>query len=68
MAHCRECSETPPITIRINIADRNFVFGRCSACGTNTWREDDKRVSLEAVLEFAREPNWPKPARDERAA
>jgi hypothetical protein len=55
MAACTGCAQTSAIAIRMRIAGRDLEFHGCPRCESNTWQEAGDVLSLDQVLDLARD-------------
>jgi hypothetical protein len=52
---CAACGNCETVSIRMRVGGEEITFRRCAKCEANAWEGEDGRLSLDRVLELARE-------------
>ena len=52
---CAVCGQSETVSIRMKVGGEEITFRRCARCEANAWEGEEGRLSLDRVLELARD-------------
>lgn len=53
--HCPSCQSDTYVEISMTLGEKEVAFRRCGRCETQKWENSEGDVSLQSVLEFAKD-------------